>query len=331
MTEVETGLPALATFAGGCFWCMVKPFDELPGIISVTSGYTGGHTDRPTYESVGSETTGHAEAVQIAFFPNLFPYERLLDIFWQQIDPTDRGGQFGDRGSSYRTAIFYHDQGQRELALASKQALESSGRFKSRIVTEILPAGPFYPAEEEHQHYYKTHVRHYKLYVEGSGREDYLRRAWRTKQDEASLRRRLTPLQYEVTQHGATEPAFDNAYWNFYEPGIYVDIVTDDPLFGSEDKFDSGTGWPSFTKPLHEGLVGREADYRGGTVRTAIASRLGRTRLGYLHYDGPGPDKLHYLVNSASLRFVPASGQANAAALNGDHFKLNEQMFDKRL
>ncbi|MFC3800626.1 peptide-methionine (S)-S-oxide reductase MsrA [Cohnella sp. GCM10012308] len=329
MTEDATGLPALATFAGGCFWCMVKPFDELPGIISVTSGYTGGHTEHPTYESVGSETTGHAEAVQIAFFPKIFPYERLLDIFWQQIDPTDGGGQFGDRGSSYRTAIFYHDERQRQLAAASKQALAASGRFRSRIVTEIVPAGAFYPAEDEHQHYYKTHVRHYKMYAEGSGREDYLRRAWRTKQDEASLRRRLSPLQYEVTQHGDTEPAYDNEYWNFYEPGIYVDIVSGDPLFGSDDKFDSGTGWPSFTKPLHEGLVRREADYRGGVIRTAIASRLGGTRLGYLLYDGPGADKLHYRVNSAALRFVPSDGSGNEHAVKSERFIKNEQMFDK--
>lgn len=321
MTEEVAEQAALATFAGGCFWCMVKPFDELPGIVSVTSGYTGGHTDRPTYESVGSETSGHAEAVQIVFYPQIFPYERLLDIFWQQIDPTDAGGQFNDRGSSYRTAIFYHDERQKGLALASKEALAASGRFKSRIVTEIVPAGTFYPAEDEHQHYYKTHVRHYKLYAEGSGREDYLRRAWRTKRDEASLRRKLTALQYEVTQKGATEPAYDNDYWNFYEPGIYVDIVTGDPLFGSEDKFDSGTGWPSFTKPLHEGLVRREADYRGGVVRTALASRLGGTRLGYLSYDGPGPDKLHYRVNSAALRFVPSEGERNSKALSGDRFK----------
>ncbi|CAI6032015.1 peptide-methionine (S)-S-oxide reductase MsrA [Cohnella sp. JJ-181] len=313
--EYVIGPPELATFAGGCFWCMVKPFDELPGIISVISGYTGGHTEDPTYESVGSETTGHAEAVQIEYLPDLFPYERLLDIYWRQIDPTDRGGQFSDRGSSYRTAIFYHNERQRTLAEASRRALEASGRFKSRIVTEISPAGPFYPAEEEHQDYYKTHVRHYKLYAEGSGRTEFLSSAWKTKRDEATLRRMLTPLQYEVTQRGETEPAYDNAYWNWFEPGIYVDAVTGDPLFGSEDKFDSGTGWPSFTKPIHEGLIRREADYRGGAVRTAIASRLGNTRLGYLLYDGPGDDKLHYRVNSAALRFVPSDGSGSQAGI----------------
>lgn len=294
-----------ATFAGGCFWCMVKPFDELPGIRSVVSGYTGGHTSDPTYESVGSETTGHAEAVQIEFEPVLFPYERLLEIFWQQINPTDGGGQFHDRGSSYRTAIFYHNERQRKLAEASKRALAKSGRFKSRIVTEIVPAGPFYPAEAEHQHYYKSHVREYKLYLEASGRAEFGRRAWRTERDEARLRKLLTPLQYAVTQGGETEPPFDNAYWNLFDPGYYADIVTGDPLFGAADKFDSGTGWPSFTKPLHEGLIRREADSRGGKVRTALVSRLSGARLGYLLHDGPGPDRLHYRLNSAALRFVP--------------------------
>ncbi|TFE23082.1 peptide-methionine (S)-S-oxide reductase MsrA [Cohnella luojiensis] len=295
----------LATFAGGCFWCMVKPFDELPGIVSVVSGYTGGRTENPTYEDVGTETTGHAEAVQITFQPELFPYERLLELFWQQIDPTDPGGQFHDRGHSYRTAIFVHNEEQRLKAEASKRALQDSGRFKRPIVTEIVPAGLFYPAEDYHQNYYKTHRREYNLYREGSGRDDYARRNWNNRKDKEQLRRRLTELQYRVTQNNETEPAFQNEYWNNDREGLYVDVVNGDPLFSSEDKFDSGTGWPSFSKPLDEGLIRKEADLSDGQVRTALRARLSKSHLGHLFHDGPEPSLLHFRINSASIRFIP--------------------------
>lgn len=168
----------LATFAGGCFWCMVKPFDEQPGIKSIISGYTGGHVENPTYEQVCSDTTGHYEAVQITYDPKVFPYEKLLEIFWQQIDPTDPTGQFHDRGHSYRTAIFYHNPTQKELAEESKKALEESGRFNKPIVTPILPAKPFYPAEEYHQYYYKKNPAHYERYHIGSGRAGFIQKHW---------------------------------------------------------------------------------------------------------------------------------------------------------
>jgi peptide methionine sulfoxide reductase msrA/msrB len=301
----ENNEEQLATFAGGCFWCMVKPFDELPGIVSVISGYTGGHTVNPTYEEVCTETTGHAEAVQITFQPALFPYERLLELFWQQIDPTDKGGQFHDRGYSYRTAIFVHNGEQREQAEASKRALKASGRFKGPIVTEIVPAGPFYAAEQYHQHYYKNHFVNYKYYREASGRDDYVKHHWNNNKDQERLYRQLSELQYEVTQKSGTESAYRNAYWDNFREGLYVDIVNGDPLFSSKDKFDSGSGWPSFSKPLDEGMIRKEADLRNGQVRTAVRSRLGNAHLGHLFYDGPEPAKLHYRLNSASLRFIP--------------------------
>ncbi|NIK76774.1 peptide methionine sulfoxide reductase msrA/msrB [Paenibacillus castaneae] len=269
-----------ATFAGGCFWCMVKPFDELPGIISVVSGYTGGHTDNPTYEEVCTESTGHAEAVQIIYDPDLFSYERLLELYWQQIDPTDKGGQFHDRGYSYRTAIFVHNEEQRHLAEASKRILKESGRFKGLIVTEIEDACPFYPAEDYHQHYYKTHIMNYKLYRKGSGRDDFAEQYWNNKQDKKRLRQQLTELQYEVTQNKGTEPAYQNDYCDNNRVGIYVDIINGDPLFSSKDKFDSHSGWPSFTKPIHEGFIRKEADLRNGQVRTAVRSRLSHSHLG---------------------------------------------------
>ena len=168
----------LATFAGGCFWCLVKPFDQLKGIEKVVSGYTGGHVVNPTYQQVCSGTTGHVEAVQITFDPAVFPYEKLVEIYWTLIDPTDPGGQFFDRGESYTTAIFYHNEEQRKIAEQSKKRLEESGKFDKPIVVKILPAKPFYPAEEYHQDYYKKNPQHYERYFIGSGRAQFIKQHW---------------------------------------------------------------------------------------------------------------------------------------------------------
>lgn len=166
-----------ATFAGGCFWCMVRPFDELPGIEGIISGYTGGHKENPTYEEVCAGETGHVEAVQITFNPDIFPYEKLLELFWQQIDPTDNGGQFQDRGESYKTAIFYHSEKQKVLAEQSKIEIETSGKFSKPIVTMILEAKPFYPAEEYHQDYYKKNPERYKQ-ERAEGRDPFIKQHW---------------------------------------------------------------------------------------------------------------------------------------------------------
>ncbi len=171
-----------ATFAGGCFWCMVKPFDRYDGVISVISGYTGGTKENPTYKEVCSEETGHYEAVQISFDPEIISYEQLLDIFWMQIDPTDKGGQFYDRGQSYQTAIFYHSEKQKQLAEKSKMKLNQSGRFLKEIVTPILPASVFYEAEDYHQHYYKKNPEHYYSYHVGSGRAGFIKQHWGDKE-----------------------------------------------------------------------------------------------------------------------------------------------------
>lgn len=168
----------LATFAGGCFWCMVTPFEEIDGVLGIVSGYTGGHTENPTYKEVCSETTGHYEAVQITFDPSRMPYERLLELYWQQIDPTDTGGQFYDRGQSYQTVIFYHTEEQRQQAEASKRALAESGRFQKPIATAILPASAFYPAEDYHQDYHKKNPFRYKMYRQGSGRDAFIKKHW---------------------------------------------------------------------------------------------------------------------------------------------------------
>ncbi|QJC54183.1 peptide-methionine (S)-S-oxide reductase MsrA [Paenibacillus albicereus] len=308
--EAEGGDAAIgvATFAGGCFWCMVEPFEQLPGIRSVTSGYTGGWTDDPTYEQVASETTGHAEAVRIEHDPRLFPYERLLDLFWRQIDPTDAGGQFQDRGASYRTAIFVHDERQRELAEASRRALERSGRFKGRIATEIVPAGPFYPAEEEHQQVHRRRFGHYRLYRQASGRDEFLRRHWDREPDRKRLESLLTEEQRRVALERRPEPAHAHAGGDGSEEGLYVDLLTGDPLFGTRDQFDAGDGWPAFRRPLHDGLIVREAELGSGPPRTALLSRLSGLFLGYAlreaDADGHGG---HYRVYASAVRFVPRS------------------------
>ena len=172
-----------AIFAGGCFWCMEPPFEKLDGVLAVISGYTGGKVVNPTYEQVSGGGTGHAEAVQITYDPTKVSYQKLLDTFWRNIDPTDRTGQFIDRGDQYRSAIFYLDEEQRQLAETSKQALESAGRFagilsSGKIATEITPAGPFYPAEEYHQDYYMKNPLRYQYYRWGSGRDQYLNKVW---------------------------------------------------------------------------------------------------------------------------------------------------------
>src|SRR5690625_5265493 len=269
-----------ATFAGGCFWCMVKPFDEWDGIHQVISGYTGGHLENPTYEDVKAGHSGHYEAVEITFNPDIISYETIVDIFWRQIDPTDDGGQFHDRGDSYKTAIFYHNEAQKKIAEKSKQALIDSKKFQKPIVTPIIPAKTFYPAEEEHQYFYKRNTFHYKTYKRGSGREQFIKDNWSKQFAPEDLKETLSEQQYYVTQENGTEPPFQNEYWNHFEEGIYVDIVSGEVLFSSKDKYDAQCGWPSFTKHVMNKQVIEHLDTTHGMVRTDVRSKEGNSQIG---------------------------------------------------
>jgi peptide methionine sulfoxide reductase msrA/msrB len=324
----EPAETATATFAGGCFWCMQPPFENLSGVLSTTVGYTGGHTKNPTYEDVSAGGTGHAESVQVVYDPTKISYEQLLDVFWRNVDPLTADGQFCDHGPQYRSAIFVHDDVQRRLAEASKQRLAASGRFDDHpIVTEIVQASTFYPAEEYHQMYHEKNPVRYKYYRWNCGRDQRLKALWGDqptpaagattlhgtgwnpmtfhKPTDVELQRSLTPEQYKVTQQEGTERAFQNEYWDNERAGIYVDVVSGEPLFSSLDKYDSGTGWPSFTRPLEPNNITEKVDKRLFTTRTEIRSAHSDSHLGHVFDDGPPPTGKRYCMNSASLRFIP--------------------------
>lgn len=338
----------VATLAGGCFWCTEADLEQLPGVIDVVSGYSGGHVKNPTYKQVSSGKSGHIEVVEVKFDPGTVSYEQVLDYFFRHIDPTDDKGSFVDRGPQYRPAIFYHNAQQKQVAKRFMMEIDKAMIYPKPLKTELIEFEKFYPAETYHQDYYKKSSLKYKYYRHASGRDKYLDEVFGderkeqpktlrqlidetnlqskvkpySKPSQAEIKSTLTELQYYVTQEDGTERPFENKYWDNKKAGIYVDIVTGEPLFSSTDKYRSGTGWPSFTKPINPGYIVEKTDYKLLYPRTEIRSKFGDSHLGHVFKDGPKPTGLRYCMNSAAMKFVPVSKMAQLGY--GDYLYLFE-------
>ena len=300
--------------AGGCFWGVEKYFESIKGVVSTDVGYANGYTENPSYEDVVYRNTNHAETVHIVYDPETVSLPFILDMYYKVIDPLSINNQGNDRGTQYRTGIYYSDENDKITAQKSLMQLAVTLGGK-RPAIELMPLINYYKAEEYHQKYLDKNPNGYchigkdkfedaKKAVDTSIKKSSEKKY--TAPDKAELKEKLTYMQYNVTQNNGTEPPFRNEYWDNKRKGIYVDITTGEPLFSSSDKFDSGSGWPSFTKPIAGTDLKENTDTSHGMVRTEVRSKAGNAHLGHVFNDGP-KDKggMRYCINSASLKFIP--------------------------
>ena len=293
--------------AGGCFWGTEKYLSFIRGVLSTQVGYANGKTENPTYEEVCYKDTGHAETVKVVYDPAILPLEFLLDLYYDTIDPVSVNRQGGDFGTQYRTGIYYVSE--EDLSVIEKSIAQLQKKYKKPIAIEVEPLHNFYPAEEYHQKYLDKNPGGYCHIPRArfdKAKIAVVNPAAYQAPDASELREKLNATQYEVTQNNATEPPFHNEYWDFFKPGIYVDVTTGEPLFASSDKFESGCGWPSFSKPIDPNVLREKQDTSYGMRRTEVRSRVGDAHLGHVFEDGPTESGgLRYCINSASLRFIP--------------------------
>ena len=311
--------------AGGCFWGLEAYLDKLHGVVYADVGYANGNTENPTYEQVCYSNTGHAEAVYVQYDPQRIQLATLLTYFFKVVDPTSLNRQGNDRGIQYRSGIYYKDPADKatiEQVVAGEQK-----KYSAKIVTEVVPLRNYYVAETYHQKYLVKNPNGYcHIDLKSLDKDPMNKKNVKEKADKQpesvvaktyqkpspeEIKSKLTELQYQVTQKDGTESPFNNEYWNNHEAGIYVDVVTGEPLFSSRDKFDSGTGWPSYTRPIAPEAVTVRTDKKLFMERVEVRSRVGDSHLGHVFNDGP-VDKggLRYCMNSASLRFVPLAKMA---------------------
>lgn len=328
---VEKTIKKTAILATGCFWCVERDLEKVSGVLDVVSGYSGGTTTSPTYKNYAVQ--GHREVVMVTYDASIVSYANLVEHIIKHGDPTDASGSFNDRGVEYAPAIYYADEQEKSEAQRVVSYIDGLNIFSNPLPIVILPQAVFWPAEEYHQNYAVKNPVRYSYYRTGSGRDAYIEKTWGTKAStfqvskvasltkltqynnmswnnfvkpsQDVLKEKLTPIQFKVTQNEGTESPFDNVYDKNKEEGVYVDIVSGEPLYFSKDKFDSGTGWPSFVKPISPEVLTLKVDNRLFSTRTEVRSRHADSHLGHVFDDGPADrGGKRYCMNSASLRFI---------------------------